>query len=329
MNRPASSEYKLNELNCEYKNAFCKYIKKGWESDVANLEQKNLSGSADQELGYSVTNKMNKAIDTLLVENSPMRQISSVMEISTDSLELIEDKEDITSGWSETGLSEIEKSAASVFTKKTILTHELYAQPKVTQKLIDDPRIDVEEWLSKKLSNIFIRQENIAFINGSGIGQPKGILSYEDGNEWGKIERIKTESTELSADDVIKLFFSIKEIYANNTNFLMSRDSLQKIRMLKDKNGQYLWQPNLSEGGSSTLFGSKIYVSTDMPSLDAGKLPIAFGNFKNAYQIIDRGDVRVLRDPFTHKPYIKFYSTKKVGGDVVNFEAIKLLQIAS
>ncbi len=105
MNRPASSEYKLNELNCEYKNAFCKYIKKGWESDVANLEQKNLSGSADQDLGYSVTNKMNKAIDTLLVENSPMRQIASVMEISTDSLELIEDKEDITSGWSETGLS--------------------------------------------------------------------------------------------------------------------------------------------------------------------------------------------------------------------------------
>ncbi|MSO13275.1 phage major capsid protein [Rickettsiales endosymbiont of Trichoplax sp. H2] len=329
LNRPASNRHKLNETNCEYKNAFCKYVKKGLESDIANLEQKNLNNSADQKLGYSVTNKMNQAIDTLLVENSPMRKISSVLEISTDSLELIEDREDITSGWSETGLSGIENSKETVFTKKIILTHELYAQPKVTQKLVDDPRIDVEDWLSKKLSNIFIRQENSAFINGNGIGQPKGILSYEDGNEWGKIERIKTESNKLNADDIIKLFFSIKEIYSNNTNFLMSRDSLQKVRMLKDKNGQYLWQPNLSEGGFSTLFGSKIYISTDMPCINPGKISIAFGNFKNAYQIIDRGDVRVLRDPFTHKPYIKFYSTKKVGGDIVNFEAIKLLEIAS
>ena len=183
--------------------------------------------------------------------------------------------------------------------------------------------------MSKKLSNIFIRQENIAFINGDGIGKPRGILSYEDGNEWGKVERIKTESGELNSDDIIKLFFSIKEVYANDTNFLMSRDSLQKIRMLKDKNGQYLWQPNLSEGNSSTILGSKVFVSTDMPGIEVGNLPIAFGNFKNAYQVIDRGDIRILRDPFTHKPYIKFYSTKKVGGDVINFEAIKLLQISS
>lgn len=329
LNRPGSEMHKSHEVNCEYKNAFCKYIKKGLESEVANFEHKNLSGSGDKELGYSVTYKMNEYIHTLLLENSAMRQIASVMEISTDSLELIEDKEDTTSGWSDTGLSEIEKSNDTIFTKKTILTHELYAQPKVTQKLIDDPRIDVEEWLSKKLSNIFIKQENIAFINGYGVGKPKGILSYEDGDEWEKIERIKTEAEELSSDDIIKLFFSIKEIYANNTSFLMSRDSLQKIRMLKDKNGQYLWQTNLSEGSYSSLLGSGIYVSTDMPSIGKGSLPIAFGNFKNAYQIIDRGDVRVLRDPFTHKPYIKFYSTKKVGGDIINFDAIKLLQIAS
>jgi len=329
LNRPGSEMHKSQEMNCEYKNAFCKYIKKGLESEVANFEHKNLSSSGDKELGYSVTYKMNEYIHTLLLENSPMRQIANVMEISTDSLELIEDREDTTSGWSDTGLSEIEKSNDTIFSKKAILAHELYAQPKVTQKLIDDPRVDVEKWLSKKLSNIFIRQENIAFINGDGNGKPKGILSYEDGVEWGKIERIKTEGEELSSDNIIKLFFSIKEIYANNTNFLMSRDSLQKIRMLKDKNGQYLWQPNLSEGSYSNLLGSGVYVSTDMPSISKDSLPIAFGNFKNAYQIIDRGDVRVLRDPFTQKPYIKFYSTKKVGGDIINFDAIKLLQIAS
>lgn len=258
-----------------------------------------------------------------------MRQISNVMEISSDALELIEDREEGLSGWSQNSLSNIEATKETIFTKKTVLVHELYAQPKVTQKLIDDPRIDVEEWLSRKLANIFTKQENTVFINGDGVGKPKGILSYEDGTEWGKIARIKTGGNTLVADDIIKLFFSIKEIYANDTNFLMSRDALQKIRMLKDNNGQYLWQPNLSENGKSSLFGVDIKVSTDMPNVENGKLPIAFGNFKSAYQIVDRGNMRVLRDPFTHKPYVKFYTTKKVGGDVVNFDAIKLLEISS
>ena len=329
LNRPGTGGDTLKASDCEYKQAFCNYVKKGVESEVANLEQKNLSTPGDKELGYSITHKMNEHISTLLTQNSPMRQISSVMEISSDALELIEDREDGVSGWSQNSLTDIEATKETIFTKKTVLVHELYAQPKVTQKLIDDPRIDVEEWLSRKLANIFTKQENTAFISGDGVGKPKGILSYEDGTEWGKIERIKTIASTLDADDIIKLFFSIKEIYANDTSFLMSRDALQKIRMLKDNNGQYLWQPNLSENGKSSLFGADIKVSTDMPNVESGKLPIAFGNFKSAYQIVDRGNMRVLRDPFTHKPYVKFYTTKKVGGDVVNFDAIKLLEISS
>ena len=329
LNRPSTGRDVLKSSDCEYKQAFCNYIKKGIESEIANLERKQLSNPNNEELGYSVTHKMNEHISTLLIQNSPMRQISSVMEISSDALELIEDREEGLSGWSQNSLTDIEATKETIFTKKTVLVHELYAQPKVTQKLIDDPRIDVEEWLSRKLANIFTKQENTAFINGDGAGKPKGILSYEDGTEWGKIERIKTATSTLNADDVIKLFFSIKEIYANDTNFLMSRDALQKIRMLKDNNGQYLWQPNLSENGKSSLFGVDIKVSTDMPNVENGKLPIAFGNFKSAYQIVDRGNMRVLRDPFTHKPYVKFYTTKRVGGDVVNFDAIKLLEISS
>ena len=329
LNRPSTGTDILKADDCEYKRAFCNYVKKGIESEIANLEQKQLSNSNNEELGYSVTYKMNENISTLLTQNSPMRQISNVMEISSDALELIEDREEGLSGWSQNSLSNIEATKETIFTKKTVLVHELYAQPKVTQKLIDDPRIDVEEWLSRKLANIFTKQENTVFINGDGVGKPKGILSYEDGTEWGKIARIKTGGNTLVADDIIKLFFSIKEIYANDTNFLMSRDALQKIRMLKDNNGQYLWQPNLSENGKSSLFGVDIKVSTDMPNVENGKLPIAFGNFKSAYQIVDRGNMRVLRDPFTHKPYVKFYTTKKVGGDVVNFDAIKLLEISS
>ena len=329
LNRPGTEKNMLKADDCEYKQAFCNYVKKGIEFEVANLEQKNLSTPGDKELGYSITYKMNEYISTLLTQNSPMRQISSVMEISSDALELIEDREDGVSGWSQNSITSVEATNETIFTKKTILVHELYAQPKVTQKLIDDPRIDVEEWLSRKLANIFTKQENTAFINGDGVGKPKGILSYEDGTEWGKIERIKTTANTLGADDIIKLFFSIKEIYANDTNFLMSRDALQKIRMLKDTNGQYLWQPNLSENGKSSLFGADIKISTDIPNVGSEALPIAFGNFKSAYQIVDRGNMRVLRDPFTHKPYVKFYTTKKVGGDVINSDAIKLLEIAS
>ncbi|MFQ3307483.1 MAG: HK97 family phage major capsid protein [Candidatus Midichloriaceae bacterium] len=330
LNRPHSEKESKNYSDCyEYKDAFCNYVRKGMESELSHLEQKNLTNSNDKELGYSVTNQMNEDIDGILSANSPMRQIANVMNISSDALELIEDREDITSGWSQDSINNMENTKETAFSKKSIIVHELYAQPKVTQKLIDDPRIDVEKWLSKKLSNIFTRQENIAFINGDGIGKPKGILSYEDGVEYGKIERVKAVDGKLQADDLIKLFFSIKEIYADNTQFLVSREALQEIRMLKDNNGQYLWQPNLSEHGASNLFGVEIKVSTDMPNISVGNIPIAFGNFKTAYQIVDRNSIRILRDPFTHKPYVKFYSTKRVGGDVVNFDAIKLLEIAS
>ncbi len=327
LNRPVSGFETLNQENQEYKHAFCSYIRKGAEAEIAHLEQKNLSTPGDTEIGYSVTNKMSEEIDGLLTCNSPIRQLASVTEISTDALELIEDREDVASGWSLDSVGDLDKSQDTRFSKRTILVHEIFAQPKVTQKLIDDPRINVEMWLSKKLAEVFTRQENIAFINGDGKGKPRGILSYEAGNEWGKISRVKTAGKDLSSDDLIKLIFSIKDIYATGTSFLMSRDALQKIRMLKDNYGRYIWQP--SEKGASSLFGVDIKVSADMPQATSGKTPIAFANFKYAYQIVDRSSVRVLRDPFTHKPYIKFYSTKRVGGDVVNFDAIKLMEMSS
>jgi HK97 family phage major capsid protein len=307
--------------NREYKEAFCKYIKNGAEADLSKLEKKSLVRPAVNEAGYSITHKMKEYIEALLVQNSSMRQISNVIEVSTDTLEIIEDREGITSGWT-SGVS-IDESQETAFSKRSVHVHELYVQPKVTQKLIDDPMVDVEEWLSKKLVNSFVVQENKAFISGDGVGKPRGILSYSN------IEKVESSVKDFNADKVLELFFSIKEIYADDTKFLMSRDALQKIRTLKDKNGQYLWHPNLSQNGKSTLFGVDVKVSTDMPKLEVDQLPIAFGNFNHAYQIVDRGVMRVLRDPFTNKPFVKFYTTKRVGGDVVNFDSIKLLKISA
>jgi HK97 family phage major capsid protein len=208
--------------------------------------------------------------------------------------------------------------------------HELYAQPKATQKLIDDAAIDIEAWLADKVSTIFAKKENTAFISGDGVGKPRGILTYSDGTSWGTIEQVASGSSgAVTADKLLELYYSLKEDYAVNATFLMNRSTVEAVRQLKDNTNQYLWSPGLHLGAPDTLLGVPVYQAADMPVPAADSLSIACGDFKSAYQIVDRTGVRVLRDPFTDKPFVKFYSTKRVGGDVINFEAIKLMKLGS
>ena len=327
LDRPRSEQKddNRNVENLEYKNAFCQYLRRGVEDKLSSLEIKGLTDNFNNDLGYSITTNMSKQISDFMFEHSPMRQLSSVTEIATDALELIENQEDSYAGWSQDALGELDKQKEVQLSKKVIPVYEIYAQPKVTQKLIDDPRIDIEEWLSKKLIDIFVRLENKAFINGDGNGKPRGILTYDEE----KIAQIESgQESEITSESIIKLLFSIDEVYASGAKFLMSRDALQKIRMLKDNNGRYLWQPGLTVNTPNTLLGSEVNISADMPEISQGKLPVAFADFSHAYQIVDRQNVKILRDPYTNKPYVKFYTTKRVGGDVVNFSAIKLLKIS-
>jgi len=314
----------------EYKNAFCSYLKKGNESSLSALETKYLSSYKDRDGGYLVTSKMSGEIVQAVHETSPMRQLAKVTNISSDALEIIEDTEEASAGWTlET--EERPSSNSPQIGKRVIPVHELYAQPKATQKLVDDSIIDIEQWLSSKLVDVFSRKENSAFINGDGVGKPKGILNYDAGKNWGQIEQILSgEQANISADGIINLFYSLKEVYAVKAKFLMSRSAVQAVRMLKDTtNGKYLWQPGLSLGNADTLLGAEVLQAADMPGLTDGALSVAFGDFSTAYQIVDRDGIRVLRDPFTEKPFVKFYSTKRVGGDVVNFEALKLLKLSA
>ncbi|MFN7038683.1 MAG: phage major capsid protein [Alphaproteobacteria bacterium] len=205
--------------------------------------------------------------------------------------------------------------------------HELYAQPKATQKLIDDSSIDVEKWLGEKLLNSFAAMENRAFIHGDGIGKPRGILSYNAGSEWGEIEQINTGIIgDIKAESLFDLHFSLKEQYASRAVFLMHKTIVQKIRMLKDKNNQYLWHPGLDKASPATLLGLPVKHCADMPLANDENACIAVADFKSAYKIVDRKGIKILRDPFTEKPFVKFYATKRVGGDVINYEAIKLLK---
>jgi len=174
------------------------------------------------------------------------------------------------------------------------------------------------------------KKENTAFVSGDGVGKPRGILTYTAGTSWGEIEQVASGSAgAVTADKIIELYYALKEDYATNASFLMNRATVEDVRQLKDTTNQYLWNPGLAVGVPDTLMGVPVYQAADMPVPAADSLSIAVGDFKAAYQIVDRAGIRVLRDPFTDKPFVKFYSTKRVGGDVVNFEAVKLMKLGS
>jgi HK97 family phage major capsid protein len=275
-----------------------------------------------------VTPTMSSQIVQAIFETSPIRQVASVETISTDSLELIDDHNPAAAGWTAETAS-ISETSTPAIAKRNIPTHELYAQPKATQKLIDDAAIDVEAWLSNKISDIIGRTENTAFVNGTGVGQPRGFLTYAAGTSWDTIQQVGSGSSgAVTADSLITLFYSLKDVYMKRASFLMNRSVVQAVRLLKTTTNQYLWQPSMTTGAPDTLLGVPVYMASDMPVAAAASLAVAVGDFKAGYQIVDRQGIRILRDPFTQKPFVMFYSTKRVGGDVINFDAIKLLKLS-
>ena len=313
----------------EHKAAMRGYLRKGDESGLARIEQKALSVGTDPEGGYLVTPEMSATIVQTVFETSPIRAIAGIEAISSDSLELLVDKDEAAVGW----VAETEARADTAtpdLAKVIIAVHEIYAEPRATQKLIDDSSIDIETWLAAKVAEKFSRTEATAFVNGTGVGQPRGFLTYPAGTSWEEIEQIVSgDSGKVTADGLMDLQHSLKESYGANATWLASRLVVRDIRKLKDADNQYLWQPGLQMGGQDTLLGRPIHTASDLPAAAADSLSVAIGDFRAGYQIVDRIGIRVLRDPFTAKPYVKFYTTKRVGGDVVNFEAIKLQKLAA
>lgn len=331
-NRPVLGDdvaIKSTASHGEYSKAFRNYLRKGMEGGLEVLQTKALSVGSDPDGGYLVTPHMSAKIVQSIFETSPMRGLASVETISSDALELIDDHDQAAAGWtSETG--PITETTTPTLAKRNIPTHELYAQPKATQKLVDDSAIDIESWLSAKIADIFSRKENTAFVSGSGVGQPRGILTYASGTNWGQVQQINSgASATVTADSIITLFYALKDVYSKRASFLMNRTVVQSVRLLKQATtNQYMWQPGLAAGVPDTLMGVSVHMAADMPVAAANSLSIAVGDFQAAYQIVDRKGISILRDPFTEKPFVKFYATKRVGGDVVNFEAIKLMKLA-
>ncbi|MBL8712278.1 MAG: phage major capsid protein [Alphaproteobacteria bacterium] len=320
----------------QYRQAFRSYIRKNNAGSGVD-EIKALAAGSDPDGGFAVTPDMSGRIAALVRETSPMRQVANVITIGTDALEGVNDLNEATSGW--VGETEARgETTAPKIGEYRIPVHEQYAEPRATQKLLDDAMFNVEEWLAGKIAERLARMENDAFVNGNGVRKPRGFLTYAAGtpsaSTFNVIEQIASGGAGAFAssdpgDALINLVYALKSAYREKAVFMMKRSTLAAVRKLKDGDDNYLWQPDfqLKQGGS--LLGFDVIEAEDMPAISANSLSIAFGDFNAGYQIVDRQGVRILRDNFTAKPYVKFYTTKRVGGDVVNFEAIKLMKFSA
>lgn len=318
----------------EYKRAFDAFMRKD-ERKLNADEFKALSVGSDPDGGYVVHPDMSGRIVTRIFETSPMRAFASVQTISTDALEGLFDLDEAAAAWVAETQTRDETSTPQLRTYR-IPVHELSAQPAATQKLLDDAEINMEAWLADKVADKFARTENAAFVNGNGDGKPRGFLTYASGTTLpGQIERVITgvnggfAAAPNGGDVLIDALYGLKAPYRANATWFMNRATTKLVRKIKDSDGAYLWSPGIAAGQPATLLGYPVASFEDMPDPATDSLSIAVGDMRAAYQIVDRAGIRVLRDPFTAKPYIRFYTTKRVGGDVVNFEAIKLIEFTA
>lgn len=261
------------------------------------------------------------------------RDIAGKAIVQSDHLELVREKGNTDAGWAHETTLGAETNTADLM-KILIPVHEMYARTRISQRLIDDAVINLESWLLDSIERKFSQLEEDAFINGSGEQMPKGLLTYDrvqaHAYEWGKMVEYRTGANGeiVHADILLDTVASLKTPYLSGACWVMSRSAFAEIRRLKEPStGRYLWQPSLQERGGNTLLGFPIILSDATPALKAGtpSTSIAFGNFSLGYQIVDRGEFTILRDPFSAKPFVEFYVTQRLGGDVVDFDAIKFI----
>lgn len=343
-----------------YRKAFSNYVRKPaerlLEEDRRALqvgEAKALSVGVDADGGYWTTPELSDRIVKRTFETSPMRQIANVVSITTDAIEFPTDTNDATSGGWVGEKDARAETATPQIGKIRIPVHEQFANPRATQKLLDDGGFDVEGWLADKIADKLARDENLAFVNGIGVDQPRGFLDYaaaattdaDADRDWGVLQYVFTGAsggfdttgvgaTEAPADELIDLQAALKPRYRANAVWLMSRATEAEVRKLHDTAGNYLVTQNTGNItgvpiGGFVLLGSPIVQAEDMPAIAADSFSIAYGDFSAGYQIVDRQGVRVLRDPFSSKPFVQFYTTKRVGGDLIDSDAIKLLKFGT
>ncbi len=332
--RPALSTHA--EVDAPHQKAFDAYLRSGEDDGLRGLELegKAMSSAVNSDGGYLVDPVTAETIKSTLASTASIRAISNVVNVEATSFDVLIDQNDTGAGWADEVSAAAETGTPSI-ERISIPLYELNAMPKISQRLLDDSAFDVEDWLAGRISDKFARAEASAFVSGDGADKPRGFLDHtaveNDSWSWGNLGYVETDLTpDLGdGDTVIDLVYALGAEYRANATFVMNSKTAGALRKLKDQDGRHLWADGLAAAEPARLLGYPVLISEDMPDIGPSETPIAFGDFGAGYTIAERPDLRVLRDPFSAKPHVLFYASKRVGGDVSDFAAIKLLRCAA
>lgn len=311
----------------EQREGWTRYLRTGDDSAIVGRELKSLNTGTGSEGGHVAPAELDRLIEARLMVASPMRQIATVRQTSAGVY-----KKPVGLGAAAQWVGEEAARPQTAVTGLDLLEFpagELYAMPAATQALLEDAYADIDAWLADEVEIAFAAQESAAFVSGNGTAKPRGFLDYdivaETSHVWGKIGSVAGDFGEAdAADQLIDLIYAPRSQFRAGGRFVMNRRTVSAVRKLKDGDGRYLWQPG-SGGEAATVMGYPVTEMEDMPDIGEGNAAIAFGDFKRFYLIADRQGARVLRDPYSAKPYVLFYTTKRVGGGVQNFDAVKVM----
>ncbi|EJU13991.1 phage major capsid protein, HK97 family [Sphingomonas sp. LH128] len=328
--------------DAEYTNLFSSYMREGSREQEESLKAAHRTGpraamteGTNADGGYTTPIEWDRTITGRLKLINPIRAEATVQSISTAGFTKLFTDRQLGSGWvGETAARPA--TSTPQFTALGFGTGELYANAAASQTLLDDSEINIEQWLVGEIETEFARQEGIAFLSGDGTNKPFGLLGYVTGgaaaarHPWGAIEAVNSgAAAAFTTDGLVDTVYKLPATYEPNAKFYMNRSSLGAVRKLKDGNGNFIWQPTFVAGQPSTLLGRPVVDVPDMPNLAAGALAALFGDMRETYLVIERIGVRVLRDPYTNKPFICFYVTKRVGGGVKNPDSMKAIKIGA
>jgi HK97 family phage major capsid protein len=326
-----------SQAACAHKSAFDTYVRRGEAGVLAGIEAKALSAGTGTDGGYLVPDETERTVNMALRDISPIRAIAGIRQVSGSVYKKPFSLTGPGTGWVGETAARPETTTPAL-AELTFATMELYAMPAATPQLLDDAAVNIDEWIAEEVRVAFAEQEGAAFVNGDGVNKPKGFLDYPKianaSWTWGNIGFIATGAAGAfpaanPTDRLIDLAYSVKSGYRANAHFVMNRATEAAIRKFKDADGNYIWQPASSPADAPTLLGHPVAESEDMPDIAADAHAIAFGDFRRGYLIVDRVGIRVLRDPYSSKPYVLFYTTKRVGGGIQDFNAIKLLKFSA
>ncbi len=334
MARPALSVGADTEVS--HRKAVSASLRTGDDDGLRGLvvESKALSSAVAGDGGYLLDPQTAASIKSTLSGTASIRAIANVVTVDATSYDVLIDHSEMGAGWANETDPSAETGTPGI-DRITIALHELSALPKASQRLLDDSAFDIEGWLAGRIADKFARSEAAAFIAGDGVDKPKGILSYpvvdNDVWDWGNVGYVATGvdggfDATSPADAIIDLVYSLTAEYRSGASFVMNSRTAGTLRKLKDSDGRFLWSDGLANGEPARLLGYPVLVAEDMPEIGSDSLSVAFGNFAAGYTVAERPDLRVLRDPFSAKPHVLFYATKRVGGGISDFAAIKLLK---